>query len=98
MSIAGRFTGAAQKIAGKVKQAVGKAANDPDLEQKGLEEEATGEARQELEKKIEQAKGAGEQAAGRAKSTIGAATGDASREAEGKIEEIEGQIRRKAND
>lgn len=98
MSIAGRFTGAAQAIVGKVKQVAGRAAGNPDLEQKGLEEEATGEARQELEKKIEQAKGAGQEAAGRVKSTVGAATGDASKEAEGKVEEIEGEIRRKAND
>lgn len=98
MSITGRIKGAVQEISGKMKQAAGKAADRPDVEQKGREEERTGQVRQDIEKGVEQVKGAGEQAAGRAKAAVGAAEGDAAREAEGKLDELEGEIRRKAND
>ncbi|MFT3774105.1 MAG: CsbD family protein [Minicystis sp.] len=98
MSITGRIKGAVMEISGRVKQVAGKAAGDPDLEQKGREEELTGEARQTIEKNIEQAKGAGQQAAGRVQSTAGAATGDAKTEAQGKLEELQGKIRQKTNE
>ncbi|APR84206.1 Hypothetical protein A7982_09555 [Minicystis rosea] len=97
MSITGRIKGAAQEMSGKVKEAAGKAVGNPNLEQKGQEQQAVGEARQEIEKNVESAKGAAQQAAGRVKSTVGAATGDTKTEAEGKLEELEGKARQKTN-
>jgi uncharacterized protein YjbJ (UPF0337 family) len=98
MSISGRIKGAAQEVSGKVKEATGQAVGNPDLEKEGREEGATGEARQKIEKDIEQAKGAVQQATGRGKAAAGAAIGDTGREVEGKLEEVEGKIRQKGNE
>ncbi len=97
--------GAAEKIKGKFKQAVGAvrervghAAGEHGMEERGREQKAEGAAQEAIGTAGEKIHGAGERAEGKVKETIGQVSGDRGTEAEGKIEELGGKARQKLNE
>jgi uncharacterized protein YjbJ (UPF0337 family) len=98
MSIGNRIKGAAEELGGKAKEALGKLTDDERLRSEGIEDQGTGQGRQDVAKADEQVEGFGEQVKGRVKGAVGALTGDDSTEASGKLDDIKGSIRRKLNE
>jgi uncharacterized protein YjbJ (UPF0337 family) len=98
MSTADRLKGGAQEVGGKIKEGVGRAVGNPQMEQSGRRDQMEGQIRQDAAKTGQQIKGAGEQVGGRAKNVAGAVIGDESLEGEGKLDELKGKVRQKLNE
>lgn len=79
-----RVKGAAQEATGKVKKAVGAAADRPDVESEGRVDEALGKARQELAKAAEKAKEKIGEVAGVVADAVGKLTGHEDQQSGGK--------------
>lgn len=94
---ADRTEGAAEKVGGKIKEAVGGVVGNEQMQAEGRAKAMQGEAKEEAAKAGERAKGAVHEAAGKVKNVVGAVTGSGRMQAEGKATELEGEARQKAN-
>ena len=93
-----RIEGVTQKGVGAVKEAVGKAIGNEQMQAEGKAKELKGEAREESAKAGERTKGAVEEATGAIKNRVGAVIDNEQMQAEGKAEELKGEARQKANE
>jgi uncharacterized protein YjbJ (UPF0337 family) len=92
-----RGEGVAEQIGGKIKQGIGKATGNEQMEAEGKAKELKGEAREESAKAGERTKGAVEEATGAVKNRVGAVIDNEQMQAEGKARELKGEARQKAN-
>ena len=92
-----RSEGAAEKLGGKLKGAVGKVLGNERMEAEGRAKEIKGTAKEEAAKAAERAKGKREEVVGAVKNRIGAVIDNEQMEAEGKVKELKGEARQKAN-
>jgi len=92
-----RSEGAAEKLGGKLKGAVGKVIGNEQMEAEGRAKELKGASKEETAKAAERAKGKFEKVAGAVKNRVGAVIDDEQMQAEGKVKELKGEARQKAN-
>jgi len=92
-----RSEGAAEKLGGKVKGAVGKLIGNEQMQAEGKAKELKGDAKQQAAKSAERTKGKVEEVTGGVKNRIGAAIDNEQMQAEGKVRELKGEARQKAN-
>lgn len=92
-----RSEGAAEKLGGKLKGAVGKALGNERMEAEGRAKELKGTAKEEAAKSAERSKGKLEEVVGAAKNRLGAVIDNEQMQAEGKVKELKGEARQKAN-
>jgi uncharacterized protein YjbJ (UPF0337 family) len=92
-----RGEGAAEKLGGKVKAAVGSVLGNEQMEAEGRAKELKGEAKEESAKAAERSKGKLEEVAGAVKNRVGAVIDNEQMQAEGKLKELKGEARQKAN-
>lgn len=92
-----RSEGAAEKLGGKLKGAVGKVLGNEQMEAEGRAKELKGASKEETAKAAERAKGKFEKVAGAVKNRVGAVIDDEQMQAEGKVKELKGEARQKAN-
>jgi len=92
-----RSEGAAEKLGGKVKGAVGKLIGNEQMEAEGKAKELKGDAKQQAAKSAERTKGKVEEVTGAVENRIGAAIDNEQMQAEGKVRELKGEARQKAN-
>lgn len=92
--------GKLEELKGNVKEGVGRATGDTELEAQGKADEFRGSGqqtiahgRENVERGVEHAKGAVEEGVGRAKDAVGGATGSTRTQAEGKVDEAKGTAR-----
>jgi uncharacterized protein YjbJ (UPF0337 family) len=95
---ANRGEGAAREVGGKIKNAVGKAIGDEQMEAEGKAKELEGKSEKEGAKAAERTKGKVEEVAGAVKNRVGAVIDDEEMTAEGKAKELGGEARQKANE
>jgi uncharacterized protein YjbJ (UPF0337 family) len=94
-TVAERREGMAEKIGGKIKNAIGKVLGSEQLEAEGKAKELKGEAREEAAKATERTKGKVDETVGAVKNQAGAVLGNEQMQAEGKVEELKGEARQK---
>jgi len=92
-----RSEGAAEKVGGKLKGAVGRLIGNEQMEAEGKVKEAKGHAKEQSAKAAERTKGKVEEVTGAAKNRVGAVIDNEQMQAEGKVRELKGQARQKAN-
>ena len=97
MGQADRGEGAAEKVGGKIKQGIGKAIGNEQMEAEGKAKELKGEAREESAKAGERSKGKVEEVTGAIKNRVGAVIDNEQMQAEGKAKELQGEARQKVN-
>ena len=90
--------GTLDQVKGKVKEEIGEATGNPNLEDEGRAQKNMGEARREVSQASERAKGTGEQIKGSVKSAVGSLTGNDRLEAEGHVEKTKGKLRSTLNE
>lgn len=92
-----RGQGAAEKLGGKLKGAVGRLIDNEQMEAEGALKEVRGRDKEESAKAAERTKGKIEQVTGAAKNRVGALIDNEQMQAEGKLRELKGQTRQKTN-
>jgi uncharacterized protein YjbJ (UPF0337 family) len=92
-----RIKGKGEEIKGNLKQTVGRAIDDEQMEAEGHADELKGEGRQQAAKASERARGAGEELKGKVKGAAGDLLDNEQMEAEGRAEELKGKGRQQAN-
>jgi uncharacterized protein YjbJ (UPF0337 family) len=92
-----RSEGAAEKVGGKLKRAMGSLVGNEQMEAEGQAKELKGAAKEEAAKAAERSKGKVEEVAGAVKNRVGAVIDNEQMQAEGKVKELKGQARQKAN-
>jgi uncharacterized protein YjbJ (UPF0337 family) len=92
-----KLKGKAEAAAGFVKEKVGKATDNPELEAEGTEDRAEGEARAEAAREVGYAKGVVDTAVGRAKDAVGHDTMDPRLSDKGAAQALRGDIERGMN-
>ena len=92
-----RSEGAAEKLGGKLKRAVGSAIGNEQMEAEGRAKELKGHTKVESAKAAERSKGKLEEVAGAVKNRVGAVIDNEQMQAEGKVKELKGEARQKAN-
>jgi len=92
-----RSEGAAEKLGGKLKRAVGSVVGNEQLEAEGRAKELKGNAKVESAKAAERSKGKVEEVTGAIKNRVGAVIDNEQMQAEGKVKELKGQARQKTN-
>jgi uncharacterized protein YjbJ (UPF0337 family) len=92
-----RSEGAAEKLGGKIKGAVGKLINNEQMAVEGRAKEVKGRTKEEAAKSAERGKGKLEEATGAIKNRVGAVIDNEQMQAEGKLRELKGEARQKAN-
>ncbi len=92
-----RGKGKLQELGGSIKETVGNAVGNEQMEAEGKASKLEGAGRQEVAKGVGQAKGAAEELGGNLKQGVGSLLGNEQMEAEGKAGELKGETRQKAN-
>lgn len=92
-----RSEGAAEKLGGKLKGAVGAVIGNEQMEAEGRAKELKGQAKENAAKAAERSKGKVEEVSGAVKNRVGAVIDNEQMQAEGKAKELKGQARQKAN-
>src|SRR5689334_1567956 len=92
-----RSEGAAEKLGGKLKGAVGKVIGNERMQAEGRLKEVKGANKEEAAKAAERSKGKLEEVAGAVKNRVGAVIDDEEMQAKGKVKELKGEARQKAN-
>jgi uncharacterized protein YjbJ (UPF0337 family) len=92
-----RSEGAAEKLGGKLKGAVGKLLGNEQMEAEGRAKQVKGATKEEAAKAAERSKGKREEVAGAVKNRVGAVIDNEQMQAEGKLKELKGEARQKAN-
>ena len=96
-NMSNRGEGAAEKLGGKIKRAVGKLIGNEQMQAEGTAKEVKGAAKEETAKAAERNKGKVEEVAGAVKNRVGAVIDNEQMQAEGKVKELKGEARQKAN-
>ncbi len=92
-----RGEGAAEKLGGKVKGAVGKLIGNEQMQAEGKVKEIKGAAKEQSAKSAERTKGKVEEFSGAIKNRVGALIDNKQMQAEGKLKELKGEARQKSN-
>jgi uncharacterized protein YjbJ (UPF0337 family) len=92
-----RSEGAAEKLGGKLKGAIGKLIDNEQMEAEGQAKELKGAAKEEAAKAAERNKGKVEEVTGAIKNRVGHVIDNEQMQAEGKVKELKGQARQEAN-
>jgi uncharacterized protein YjbJ (UPF0337 family) len=92
-----RLKGKAQEFAGSVKEHVGDAVDDEQMQAEGKAQRLEGHSRHEAAEAAERTKGAAQELTGKVKGAVGDVLDDEQMQAKGRAEELEGQARQKAN-
>lgn len=90
--------GLADQVKGSVKESIGRATDDPQLEDEGRMDKDMGRVRTDVARGAERVKGAAEEMKGSLKKNVGDAVDDERMEREGTLDKAKGTLRRKLNE
>jgi uncharacterized protein YjbJ (UPF0337 family) len=92
-----RAKGKLQEIGGSIKETVGGALGNEQMQAEGTASRLEGEGRQEAAKTVGAAKGAAQELGGNIKQGAGDLLGNEQMQVEGKVDELKGEARQRAN-
>jgi len=90
--------GMADQLKGTVKESIGRATNDPQLEDEGRMDKDMGRTRTDVARGAERIKGAAEEMKGSLKKNVGDMVDNERMESEGTLDKAKGKLRRKLNE